>query len=196
MTNDTTPSQPTSSAQEGTQPTALAPIAAEPAPEAQPAPRPRSVPGVVHFVSALIVVTLTFGGSIALMTRGAGSTEVADPVTRTSAPLATAAATTIRVAAGDGTAERLPAGTYRVTYTWTIDGARDGDAVLIRFAVGNRVLSEQRAALDPNIFSSGKLTIATEQDCSAQGWSAEILSVRGVAPVGDFVSRVAAANCG
>lgn len=103
----------------------------------------------------------------------------------------------MRVTATPATAERLESGAYRVIFTWTLEGAREGDTALLRFSVGSRIISEQRGALDANIFSSatGRLTITTSQDCSVDGWSAELVSLRGVAPVGEPTSRAQGVTC-
>ncbi len=151
------------------------------------------------FAGVLLLAMLTFGSSVALLTRVATIGSPDEEVTRTSAPTraATAAPATVKVTAGAATAERLDTGGYRVTFTWTLEGAREGDAALLRFSMGTRVVSEQRGALDANLFSSstGKFTVATQQECSADGWSAEVVSIRGVTPVGGSTSRAAGVPC-
>jgi hypothetical protein len=101
------------------------------------------------------------------------------------------------VTAGAATAERLDTGTYRITFNWTLDGAREGDAALLRFSIGSRVISEQRGNLDATVFtaSTGRLTVATSQDCSAEGWSAELVTLRGVTPIGEPTSRANGVTC-
>ena len=110
---------------------------------------------------------------------------------------ATAAPATIRVTAGPALAERLDTGGYRVTFTWTLEGAREGDSALLRFGIGSRVVSEQRGALDANVFvaSTGRFTVTTAQECTADGWSAEIVSIRNLTPVGEATSRAAGVTC-
>jgi hypothetical protein len=119
------------------------------------------------------------------------------PPATAGARTATPTPTPVRVTAGAATAERLDASTYRVTYTWMLEGAREGDTALLRFSIGSRVISEQRGTLDASIFSSssGRLTITTSQECSADGWSAELLSLRGVTPVGERTSRAPGVTC-
>jgi hypothetical protein len=69
--------------------------------------------------------------------------------------------------------------------------------VLLRFSMGSRVISETRGALDANVFSpsTGIFTVATSQECSADGWSAEVVSIRGVTPAGEATSRAAGVTC-
>jgi hypothetical protein len=152
------------------------------------------------FVAALVLASLTFAGSILLLTR---STVVeAEPrpepaaiaaVARTAAPASVA----VRVTSATGAAERLDSGAYRVTFLWMLEGARDADPVLVRFSAGSRQLSESRGALDPSVYSAstGRLTLVTSQDCSADGWSAELISVRGQTPAGDRVARASGVAC-
>lgn len=151
------------------------------------------------FVGALVLAMLTFGSSVALLTRvGVVASPAADVIV-TLAPTrtATAAPATVRVTGGPGTAVRLDTGGYRVTFTWTLEGAREGDTALLRFSVGSRVVSEQRGALDPNVFSSstGVFTVTTAQECTADGWIAEIVSIRNLTPVGEATSRAAGVTC-
>lgn len=162
--------------------------------------RSTGVSPLVVFAGALLLTAVTFGSSFSLFMR---DTSVLSPE-ETVRPATVAARTPtptpapVRVTAGTASAERLETGGYRVIFNWTLEGAREGDVALLRFSVGSRVISEQRGALDANIFASstGRLTISTSQECSADGWSAEILSLRGVAPVGEAVSRAAGATCG
>jgi hypothetical protein len=152
------------------------------------------------FVGVLLLALLTFGSSVALLTRvGAVASPDDDDVIATIAPTrtATAAPATIRVAAGPGLAERLDSGGYRVTFTWTLEGAREGDSALLRFSIGSRVVSEQRGTLDPNVFTSstGRFTVTTAQECTADGWTAEIVSIRNLTPVGEATSRAAGVTC-
>jgi hypothetical protein len=155
---------------------------------------------ILIFVGALLLSGVTFGSSVALMTRNAGLGSTADAPTVTLAPARspTPAPTPVRIAASNGTAERLESGAYRVTFSWTLEGAREGDSAQLRFSVGNRIVTEQRGTLDPTVFtaSTGRLVITTSQDCSAEGWSAEVVTVRGLAPVGEAISRAPAASCG
>jgi len=152
------------------------------------------------FVGVLILAMLTFGSSVALLTRvGVIASPDDEEVTATIGPArtATAAPATVRVTAGPGTAVRLDTGGYRVTFIWTLEGARDGDSALLRFSIGSRVVSEQRGALDANVFSAatGRFTVTTAQECTADGWTAEIVSIRNLTPVGEATSRAAGVTC-
>ena len=151
------------------------------------------------FVGVLVLAMLTFGSSVALLTRVGVIASPEDEVTSTVAPTrtATAAPATIRATAGPGLAERLDSGGYRVTFTWALEGAREGDTALLRFSIGSRVVSEQRGALDANVFSAatGRFTVTTAQECTADGWTAEIVSIRNLTPVGEATSRAAGVTC-
>jgi hypothetical protein len=151
------------------------------------------------FAGVLVLALLTFGSSVALLTRVATITSTDEEVTITITPTrtATAAPATVRVTAGPGIAERMDNGGYRVSFTWTLEGAREGDSALLRFSMGSRLVSEQRGALDANVFttSTGKFTVTTAQECSADGWTAEIVSIRNLTPVGEATSRVAGVTC-
>jgi hypothetical protein len=163
-------------------------------------PRPAfwSTPGGL-FVGVLLLTLLTFAAALMLLTRVGVVEAPDDDVTITIAPtrVATAAPATIRVTAGPALAERIDTGGYRVTFTWTLEGAREGDSALLRFGVGSRVVSEQRGALDANVFAAatGRFTVTTAQECTADGWSAEIVSIRNVTPVGEATSRAAGVTC-
>jgi hypothetical protein len=151
------------------------------------------------FVGVLFLAMLTFGSSVALLTRVGVIASPEDEVTSTVAPTrtATTAPATIRATAGPGLAERLASGGYRVTFTWTLEGAREGDIALLRFSIGSRVVSEQRGALDANVFAAatGRFTVTTAQECTADGWTAEIVSIRNLTPVGEATSRAAGVTC-
>ena len=151
------------------------------------------------FLGVLVLTLITFAAALALLTRVGVAEAPDDDVTITIAPTRapTAAPATVRVTAGPGQAERLASGGYRVSFTWTLEGAREGDSALLRFSIGSRVVSEQRGTLDPNVFSAstGIFTVTTAQECSADGWSAEIVSVRNLTPVGDATSRAAGVTC-
>lgn len=150
------------------------------------------------FAAVLFLAMLTFGSSVALLTRVTIASPD-DPVTSTTAPTraATAAPATVKVTAGAATAERLDTGAYRVTFSWTLEGAREGDSALLRFSIGSRVVTEQRGALDANTFSSstGRFTVATSQECTADGWAAELVSIRNLTPVGEPTSRASGVTC-
>jgi hypothetical protein len=162
---------------------------------------PMSASPLALFAGVLLLALLTFGSSVVLLTRVASVEPSEEEAVRTSTPIptraATPAATAVRVTAGAATAERLDTGTYRITFNWTLDGAREGDAALLRFSIGSRVISEQRGNLDATVFtaSTGRLTVATSQDCSAEGWSAELVTLRGVTPIGEPTSRANGVTC-
>ena len=159
---------------------------------------PRGVNPIAIFAGALLLTAVTFGSSLGLLMRGTTLSSAESSPPATAARTATATPTPVRVTAGTASAERLDSGAYRVTFSWTLEGAREGDTALLRFSVGSRVISEQRGTLDANIFSSatGRFIITTSQDCSVEGWSAELVSLRGVAPVGETTSRAAGVTCG
>jgi len=165
-----------------------------------PGGRPPGLNPFAIFGGALLLTALTFGSALGLLLRSnvLSPTEETLPPATAAARSATPTPVPVRVTAGAATAERLDASTYRVTFTWTLEGARAGDTALLRFSVGSRVVSEQRGALDANIFtaSTGVFTITTSQECSKDGWSAELISLRGVAPVGEPTSRAPGATCG
>jgi len=152
------------------------------------------------FLGVLLLTLITFAAALMLLTR-VGVVEVPDDddVTITIAPTraATAAPASVRVTAGPGVAERLDSGGYRVSFTWTLEGAREGDSALLRFSIGSRVVSEQRGNLDPNVFSAstGVFTVTTAQECTADGWTAEVVSIRNLTPVGEATSRAAGVTC-
>ena len=160
--------------------------------------RPPSAVGI--FAGALLFAAVAFAGPIALLTRGSGVEAEPSPslAAATTAPrTGTPAAVSVRIASASGSAERLDSGAYRVTFAWTLEGARVGDPVVIRFSAGSRQPSESRGTLDPNVFSAstGRLTLVTSQECSGGGWSAELMSLRGQPPAGDAVARVAGVTC-
>jgi hypothetical protein len=163
------------------------------------APRRASVSPFAIFAGALLLATVTFGSSLGLLVRSDPLAAVEELPAATRAPTRspTAAASPMRISGATGTAERLDSNLYRVTFTWTLDGAREGDSALLRFSMGTRIISEQGGTLDAPLFTSstGKFTVATSQECSADGWSAEVVSVRGLTPVGDAISRVAGVIC-
>lgn len=159
-------------------------------------------PAIV-FVLALLLVSLSFGSAILLITRSAVDTDssaesaAATPAATSAPRIATAAPAPIRVLSTSGTAEPLAGGTYRVTFVWVLEGAREGDTALLRFSMGSRVLSEQRGALDDTVFASstGRLTLSTMQPCSTDGWAAELVTLRGQPLAGDATARVAGVRC-
>jgi hypothetical protein len=162
-------------------------------------PRSSGVNPFAVFAGALLLAVVTFGSSLGLFMRGSVLTSAEEtPAPATAAArTATPTPTPVRVTAGVATAERLETGSYRVAFTWTLEGAREGDTALLRFSIGSRVISEQRGVLDPSVFSAstGRFTVTTSQECSADGWNAEIVTLRGVTPVGEPTSRAPGVTC-
>lgn len=161
-------------------------------------PRSRSAVGI--FAAALLLAALVFVGPIIMLTRGTGVEAEPSP---SLAPAATTfrattpGAAAVRIASASGSAERLDSGAYRVTFAWMLEGARAGDSAVIRFSAGSRQPTETRGTLDPTVFSAstGRLALVTSQECSGGGWTAELISLRGLPPVGDAVARVAGVTC-
>src|SRR5438876_7695003 len=103
------------------------------------------------FAGALLFATLAFIGPIVLLTRGGGVEAVPSPPVApatTALRTATSASAPVRIASGSGSAERLDSGAYRVTFAWTLEGARVGDPVVLRFSAGSRQPTESRGTLD------------------------------------------------
>lgn len=162
-------------------------------------PRASGANPLAVFAGALLLAAVTFGSSLGLFMRGdvlSSAEETVAPATA-AARSATPTPIPVRVTAGPATAERLDTGGYRVVFTWTLEGAREGDTALLRFSIGSRVISEQRGALDASVFSAstGRFTVATSQECTSDGWSAEIVTLRGVTPVGEPTSRAPGVTC-
>ncbi len=170
------------------------------------------LPSYVSWVVAFAVTILSFGGVILLVgTRAAQSgapsretTAAATSTTPARAAVSTASprqqsepAEGVRVIRASGNAEPLAGGNYRVTFTWVLDGAKEGDPAVVRFYSGSRPISEQRGVLSANTFDplSGTLTLATSQECSSEGWSAELVSIRGRSPERESTARVPGASC-
>lgn len=159
------------------------------------------------FATLLTVMLVSIGAS-ALVLAGVGRAPAAEPAATlpviTAAPAATsrAAATEgaegrVQVLSASGTAIPTGAGVYRVTFTWSLRGARENDPALVHFFVGNEFVGEQRGMLDASVFSfsTGTLTFVTEQECSASGWSAEIVTVRGEPVEGEGIATVLGVSC-
>lgn len=170
-------------------------------------PTPPAPPyGLLVFAGVLALTLLSFGTGLLLLS-GATRMETTASVARaspTSAARASAAPRTaspapasVRVLSAAGTAEALAGGTYRVTYVWALEGASEGDPALLRFFAGSRRLSELRGVLDQRVFSpaTGRLTVVATQDCSTEGWSAELVSIRNEPIVGDGIAKVPPAAC-
>lgn len=167
------------------------------------APPTTSAPAV--FLAIGVLTVASFGASIALIA-GAGrptSTEpTPTPPIATAAPARTAAAQSpaagrVRVVGTSGSSSAVGGGSHQVTFVWTLEGAREGDPVVLHFYAGNRSLGEQRGALDPTVFAfaSGTFTLVTSQECSPGGWSAEIVRIRDLPTDGDSLATARAVTC-
>lgn len=176
-------------------------------PVAHPGPRG---PGVgIAVILPIAVTLLSFSGVVALLVsrpialtdeaRAEAIAAVAATRRPTAAPVRTAEpAAARRAVTASATVEPVGVGsTYRVTFNWTLEGAQDGDPVVIRFAVGNAPATQQRGTLAAPVFDSrtGVFRVATEQPCSADGWRAELVSLRGEPVTGEVVATAAGAAC-
>lgn len=163
-------------------------------------PTPLSAP--ILFALVAFLCAISFSVPVALLARNAmtseptfafGTAETTAAPGRTPAPQAV----TVRVLSATGSAEALGSGHYQVTFTWMLEGARAGDAATIRFFMGSTQMAEERGNLDSSVFeaSTGQLRLTTSQDCSAQGWSAEIVLLRNTVPQGERTARAAGVSC-
>lgn len=163
-------------------------------------------PALAIFGGLLALAVLSIGAS-ALLLAGAGRLTPSAPAP-TSAPSLVAPGTTaapdaatssdrVRVVSASGGSTPTGAGAHRVTFMWTLDGARENDPVEIHFYVGSQLAGRETGTLDASVFSfsSGRLTLVTEQDCSTSGWSADLVSVRGLLVDGDGIAVVPGAAC-
>jgi hypothetical protein len=196
---------------DGTRP--AEPVAAETAPAdvaVTSVVPPSAGPPLAIFLGILLLLIASFGGS-ALVLAGAGRvSDEPDPTatpTITSAPgrTAGAAATATGAAAGrvrvvNTSARSRPIASgaeHEVTFTWTLQGAREGDQVVVQFYSGTQSLGQQRGVLDPQVFnfSTGTLTLPVTMECSTGGWSAEILTVRGQPIEGESEAKASGVQC-
>jgi hypothetical protein len=188
--------------EEGTGPVAHAPVAATTTVSIPPAG-----PSAPAIFGALVAVLVLSVGASALLLAGAGRTVVAEPTVISAVPTNAARATSaagpeapsdrVRVVSASGRSTSTGAGSHRVTFTWSLQGARESDQAVVHFFVGNQFLGEQRGTLDASVFSfsSGSLTLTTEQECSPSGWSAEIVTIRGAPVDGDSIATVPGVAC-
>jgi hypothetical protein len=184
------------------EPVATAPAVADPASRG-PAKGP---PVLAMFLGLLTLVVLSIGSS-ALLLAGTGRLTTIEPETTAAPPLVVpggtadprAAASTerVRVVSATGGSSPAGAGAYRVTFTWTLEGARENDPVEIHFYVGGQLAGRETGTLDASIFSfsSGILRLVTEQECSTGGWHADLVTVRGVLVDGDGIAVVPGVTC-
>lgn len=182
-------------------PAATAPVVADPAPRG-----PAGPPALAMFLGILTLVLLSIGAS-ALLLAGTGRVVQSEPAPTaapplvapgtTAAPQAAAVAERVRVISASGDSTPTGAGAHQVTFTWTLDGARENDPVEIHFYVGGQLAGRETGTLDASVFSfaSGILRVMTEQECSTAGWSADLVTVRGVLVEGDGIAVVPGADC-
>lgn len=192
----------------GEVPREVVPAGPPPVPPPPPVgPPPGSVPAAAVFFLVAAATLLSFGGSW-LVVSGAGRAVApeAAPTLQVAAPLRTGAtATSAATAAGDrvrvrsASARSRPLGTgqHEVTFTWVLDGARENDAAVVQFYAGTRALGQQRGTLEPGVFnfSTGALTLTATLDCSAAGWTAELLTIRGQPVQGDAEAAAPGVRC-
>jgi hypothetical protein len=161
------------------------------------------------FVGLIAMLLVSFGGA-ALVLGGTGRTTTG-PSEATASPVSTPAAartpsvaaatleaSRIRVTRTGGQARAMAGGAkHEVTFTWTLEGARENDQAVIQFYAGTRSLGQQRGTLDPTVFnfSTGTLTLTVAMECSSGGWTAEILTIRGQPVDGDAEASVPGVQC-
>lgn len=169
------------------------------------APQPLAV-----FLGITVLVLASFGAA-ALALAGAGRVAFSEPEptatpTVTSAPGRTAGAGTaaaapggrVRVVSSSGRSRPVANGTqHEVTFSWVLEGAREGDAVVVQFQAGSRTLGQQRGVLDPSVFSfsTGTLSLTATLDCATAGWTADILTIRGQPVEGEGEATVPGVAC-
>lgn len=181
--------------------------------DATSAPRARGSPAPAIFAGTMIAALVVFGPALLLLS-GVGRAEpepeaTSTPPIATTRPAATAAAATgaqrtpptadapLRVVSTSGSATPQSGGGYQVTFIWVLEGAREGDPIKVQFYAGTRLLAEREGALDPQVytFSTGTLRIVTTQECSAAGWQADLVGVRGRTPAGETLASVTGVSC-
>ena len=161
-------------------------------------------PRLVVFAAVLPLTALSFGAAILIISAPAWSaaplavSETPVPVVRVASPPRpqSAVPSPVRVLTATGGAEVAGNG-YRVTFAWALEGASVGDPAVVRLFAGGRLVTEQRGVLDASVFSAstGRLTLVTAAECSADGWSAELVSIRNQAIVGEGSIKVPGVVC-
>ncbi|OGO70939.1 MAG: hypothetical protein A3H36_05550 [Chloroflexi bacterium RIFCSPLOWO2_02_FULL_71_16] len=158
------------------------------------------------FASLLVALVVSVGAA-ALVLAGVGRAPAAEPAATapvligapaaTPRPAAGGAEGRVQVQSASGSAVPTGAGAYRVTFTWSLQGARENDPAVIHFFLGNQFAGEQRGMLDASIFSfsSGTLTLVSQQECSDVGWGAEIVSIRGAPVEGEGIATIPGVDC-
>jgi len=175
---------------------------------ADPAARgPANGPPVLAIFGGLLTLVILSIGTSALLLAGLGRFIPSEPAPTaapplvapgtTAAPDAAGSSERVRVVSASGGSTATAAGAHRVTFTWTLDGARENDPVEIHFYVGSQLAGRETGTLDASVFSfaSGILTLVTEQACSTSGWSADLVTVRGVLVDGDGFAVVPGVAC-
>lgn len=183
-------------------PVATAPVVADPASRG-----PANAPPVIAIFLGLLTLVILSIGTSALLLSGVGRVPPSEPLATAAPPLVAPGATVapevaasaerVRVVTARGDSTATAAGAHQVTFTWTLEGARENDPVEIHFYVGGQLAGRERGTLDASVFSfaSGTLRIVTEQECSAGGWSADLATVRGVLVEGDGIAVVRGVTC-
>lgn len=158
---------------------------------------------------AILGVLLLSTGMSALLLSGVGRTPADELPTPSPAAVAqgTAGASTpfptggagggARVLSATGTAAAAEDGRYRVTFTWTLEGANENDPVTVLVYAGNQLLGEQQGTLDPSVFSfsTGRFSFTAVLPCSTNGWSAEIRTIAGMPVDGDNEAIISGVSC-
>ncbi len=164
-------------------------------------------PPALAIFGGLLALVLVSIGTSALLLAGTGRVTFIEPAPTaarplvapgtTAAPEAATSSERVRVASTRSESTTTGAGAHRVTFTWTLEGARENDPVEVHFYVGGQLAGRETGTLDASVFSfaSGILTLATEQDCSTSGWSADLVSVRGMLVDGDGIAVVPGVAC-
>lgn len=164
-----------------------------------------SAPAIFGVILALML--LSIGAPALLLGVGrtpATETATPEPVVAVATSAAQAAASPpastdrVRVLSASGSSVATGEGTYRVTFTWTLQGANENDSATILVYAGNQLLGgEQEGTLDPSVFSfsTGRFAITAVLPCSASGWSAELIRVRGLPTEGDNEALVPGVTC-
>lgn len=183
------------------------PVASVPAVAGTTSRGPAEGPPVLAMFLGLLTLVILSVGTSALLLAGAGRVASNEPTATAAPPLvapggtvapgATASAERVRVVSASGGSTPAGGGAHRVTFTWTLDGARENDPVEIHFYVGGQLAGRETGTLSAAVFSfsSGILRLVTEQQCSTAGWSADLVKVRGVLIEGDGIAVVPGVTC-
>ena len=167
----------------------------------------RHAPPAMVF-AAVVVLALASFVPAALVIAGVGRSPAAEPGATSpsassprSSPTASARTSpggAVRVVSGTGSSRPIAAGQqHEVTFQWHLEGAHEGDDISVQVYAGNRPLGQTRGSLDPTVFSfsTGVFRLTATLDCSTNGWSAEILTVRGQPIAGSSEAAVPGVTC-